>query len=359
MRVGDILKKRVIRVCILTFSIFTLASIFCQKVQAKEFNYTGQEVKVKDIEDNLSSVDIVNILNKRKPAVGYSLASVLADRYNKQDMPEINTSLDTIGGIDGSKPSGSYIMGNGNLIPFSRITFQDKTGYPTNASGHVDFSILVDTGVFPNAKYPEFQYPVDRNRASSLGKKIQLSRASYRNGHNGLDMPSAASRITGEDGSASGKNFNGAGNTGASVNLYAIGDGKITSFGYSASAGNWLVVESTAHDGKLIQWVYMHMVENGSQVTKLKAGDSIKKGQYVGKTGNTGYSGGTHLHFEVWFDSRRFTGTFVNPLYLYTPESVLSLNSCKNTFNAIKNAESGSDKVFAAWLEVEGFAIQD
>lgn len=42
--------------------------------------------------------------------------------------------------------------------------------------------------------------------------------------------------------------------------------------------------------------LYAHMAYN---TVKVKTGDSVKKGQILGYMGNTGYSFGGHLHFEV------------------------------------------------------------
>lgn len=46
---------------------------------------------------------------------------------------------------------------------------------------------------------------------------------------------------------------------------------------------------------------YEHLRPNGASV---KVGDKVKKGQLIGYSGNTGYTFGPHLHFEVF----RFTG---------------------------------------------------
>lgn len=54
--------------------------------------------------------------------------------------------------------------------------------------------------------------------------------------------------------------------------------------------GNYVAVE--ASDGTVIY--YCHMDSRA-----VKVGDKVKKGQRLGIMGNTGYSFGAHLHFEV------------------------------------------------------------
>lgn len=49
-------------------------------------------------------------------------------------------------------------------------------------------------------------------------------------------------------------------------------------------------------DGQVITSHYSHM-QYGS--LKVKAGDTVKVGDIVGNTGNTGHSFGAHLHFEI------------------------------------------------------------
>ena len=73
-----------------------------------------------------------------------------------------------------------------------------------------------------------------------------------------------------------------------------------------------MVIEHVIN-GEKIASVYAHMI-HGSML--LKAGDPVKAGQVIGKTGNTGLSTGPHLHFEIRIGGK--DGTKVDPLkWLY------------------------------------------
>jgi len=66
-----------------------------------------------------------------------------------------------------------------------------------------------------------------------------------------------------------------------------IGDGI-----YSAGYGNYVIIQHS--DGNYT--LYGHLAANSILV---KAGDHVEQGQVIGKMGSSGYSTGTHLHFEI------------------------------------------------------------
>ena len=78
--------------------------------------------------------------------------------------------------------------------------------------------------------------------------------------------------------------------------------GTVTEAGWSTGGyGNYVVIDH----GNGVETLYAHMLDNSLMVN---AGDKVTKGQAVGRVGNTGYSFGAHLHFEV-----RINGNRINP----------------------------------------------
>lgn len=89
----------------------------------------------------------------------------------------------------------------------------------------------------------------------------------------------------------------------ASGSLVVAGaSGTVTEAGWSTGGyGNYVVIDH----GNGVETLYAHMLDNSLMVN---AGDTVTKGQAIGRVGNTGYSFGAHLHFEV-----RINGNRINP----------------------------------------------
>lgn len=90
---------------------------------------------------------------------------------------------------------------------------------------------------------------------------------------------------------------------GASGSLVVAGaTGTVTEAGWSTGGyGNYVIIDH----GNGIETLYAHMLDNSLMVNP---GDIVTKGQAIGRVGNTGYSFGAHLHFEV-----RINGNRINP----------------------------------------------
>ncbi len=86
----------------------------------------------------------------------------------------------------------------------------------------------------------------------------------------------------------------------ASGSLVVAGaSGTVTEAGWSTGGyGNYVIIDH----GNGVETLYAHMLDNSLMVS---AGDYVQKGQTVGRVGNTGYSFGAHLHFEVRLNGNR------------------------------------------------------
>lgn len=102
-------------------------------------------------------------------------------------------------------------------------------------------------------------------------------------------------------------------NPGLGAPIQAIADGVVS---YAEDGDGDLGVHMMIDhviNGQVVTSVYAHMV-HGSM--NFKVGDTVKVGDIVGKTGNTGMSTGPHLHFEIRLGGR--TGPWTDPLtWLY------------------------------------------
>lgn len=95
------------------------------------------------------------------------------------------------------------------------------------------------------------------------------------------------------------------------TDIYATGDGKVLQADRSKTGyGNQIVIDH----GFGYKTMYAHL-----QSFKVRAGETVKRGQVIGTLGSTGKSTSPHLHYEVWKNS-----TPVDPINYFfndiTPE---------------------------------------
>jgi len=71
--------------------------------------------------------------------------------------------------------------------------------------------------------------------------------------------------------------------------VFAAGDGRVVSAGYSKANGNYVFIEH----GQQYMTKYLHLHKR-----HVKRGQKVKQRQIIGTVGSTGYSTGPHLHYE-------------------------------------------------------------
>lgn len=145
-----------------------------------------------------------------------------------------------------------------------------------------------DTTVYNPYKNTLVQFPLqikftDSTFSSPVAhKKVITSRYGWRRGrpHQGIDID----LITGDS-------------------VVAILDGIVRFARYSRGHGRTVVVRH--YNG--LETTYAHLSHIG-----VKANDTLVKGQYLGKGGNTGNSRGSHLHLVAGF-----MGEYIHPEYIF------------------------------------------
>ncbi|MBK8625675.1 MAG: M23 family metallopeptidase [Saprospiraceae bacterium] len=85
------------------------------------------------------------------------------------------------------------------------------------------------------------------------------------------------------------------------TDIQATGNGKVVSINKTGSGYGKHVLIDHGYGYKTL-YAHMHSIE-------IKEGAIVKKGQTIGKVGNTGSSTGDHLHYEVWLN-----GVAINPI---------------------------------------------
>ena len=86
--------------------------------------------------------------------------------------------------------------------------------------------------------------------------------------------------------------------------IKASNDGKVIFSGWYGGYGKVVILDHGIINGQPITTLYAHM----SAIT-VSNGQTVKKGQTIGREGSTGYSTGPHCHFEV-----RINGKPTNPM---------------------------------------------
>ena len=83
--------------------------------------------------------------------------------------------------------------------------------------------------------------------------------------------------------------------------VLAAADGIVTAADYQSSMGYYVeILHGEGGDGAEWSTLYSHLAEQ----PLVESGQSVERGQVIGKVGSTGFSTGNHLHFEIRHSSQ-------------------------------------------------------
>lgn len=166
-----------------------------------------------------------------------------------------------------------------NALPDIKAEFWDTTVYNPYKNVETEFPIEL---TFTDSTYSS---PVSR-------PKVITSRYGWRRGrpHKGIDID----LVTGDS-------------------VVSVLDGIVRFARYSSGHGKTVVVRH--YNG--LETTYAHL----SHIA-VKANDTIKRGQYLGKGGNTGRSRGSHLHLVT-----SYRGEYIHPDYLFNFDDTNTIRS--------------------------------
>lgn len=106
-------------------------------------------------------------------------------------------------------------------------------------------------------------------------------------------------------------------------NVYAVLDGIVLASGWDSGGGNFIRIK---HSDSFVT-SYLHLSE-----TYYKAGEFVKAGFIVAKSGNTGNSTGAHLHFSVTEN-----GKYINPIH-FLNDLIKANNLIANYYETGRNS---------------------
>ena len=97
--------------------------------------------------------------------------------------------------------------------------------------------------------------------------------------------------------------------TGHGSPIYASNNGTVYKTGYNSTMGNYIYINH--NNGYYTAYEHLSKVH-------VSVGQVVQRKQHIGDMGSTGFSTGTHLHYEIWQGGPPYSGgTATNPLSYY------------------------------------------
>ncbi len=251
----------------LHFELITNTSRFANPLQAEEWTHsTGQ--KIREILGSLRTLR-TSLIEERK---GFTDKKVQADKL-RQDLENQERSLE-----EAKKNKAALLIKTQSEVKKYDALIDDLEEQRKAIEAEIEDIESGKTAALDLKDVPKYQkglldYPLASAKLTQKYGKTSFTR--WYNFHNGIDYAAP---------------------TGTKVR--AAADGKIVGVGNNGryAYGRWIAID---HGNGLVT-MYGHLSSQDK-----KKGDKVKRGDTIGKSGNTGYSTGPHLHFTV-FSTKSF-----------------------------------------------------
>lgn len=270
----------------------------------KIIGYTSIENDISNITNLVLKKYISEMKINGSSIVSFKIDGDMELQENKFDVALLQTNEELASDIyDLSKENSSNLKLNIKYIDEDNIKIQPNTiiipsdsmylGETKVEDGEVGLKKQVKEVIYENDKLISTKIVKEEKIKEAISKKVYRgTKNPYHYGIAFLKSPTRGGDMTsgyGERWNSFHKGIDIAGNTGDDV-LVAM-DGEVIYAQYNDGGyGNLIMVK---HEDNMITY-YGHL--NGFYV---KVGDKVKKGEVIGAIGNTGFSTGPHLHFEL------------------------------------------------------------
>lgn len=243
-------------------------------------DFLAEADQLVQVNDRLLS--LIGELNKNKKALS---STKNQKEVQKQDLSELNNKLgdqkkladqtkkekDSLLSATKSKESAYQQLLKDRLAKKKAVESEMQ-------KAEAELKVILDPSRLPDSGTKALSWPLASVRITQYfgNTDFAIKNASVYNGkgHNGIDLAASSGSII---------------KSAADGTIAGVGDTDVTCQG--ASYGKWVLVK---HNNGL-STLYAHL-----SLIKVQEGQTIKTGEMIGYSGNTGYSTGPHLHFTVY-----------------------------------------------------------